>query len=418
MERNKYTQDDRQAIKQAVLERLDFSRETPDTELLTLIDNQISGRTGDRFLSVSERRRLRKEVFSSIRELDVLQPLIDDPTVTEIMVNGPEFIFVEREGRICRYEGAFSSSAKLMDVIQQIVAGCNRVVNEAAPIADARLADGARANVVLEPVAVGGAALTIRRFPTERITMQKLIAYGALTPFLAEYLQALVRAGYNIFISGGTGSGKTTFLNALSDYIPDDERLITIEDNAELQITHVPNIVRLEVRKSNVEGCAEITMRDLIKTSLRMRPSRIVVGEVRGEEVIDMLQAMNTGHDGSMSTGHANSARDMLTRLETMYLFGMDSVPLSAVRGQIAGGIDIIVHLGRLRDKSRKLLEIREVTGGVDYSTGEIKTHALFGFQEEATDQNGKITGFWKKEDELESTYKLQASGICLPSEE
>ena len=411
-------QNERQDIKQAVLSSLDFSRETPDEELYTLIDNHILHGGDRRFLTVGERKRLRKDVFASIRELDILQPLIDDPRVTEIMVNGPEDIFVERDGHISRYEGVFSSPAKLMDVIQQIVAGCNRVVNEASPIADARLADGARANVVLEPVSVGGSALTIRRFPVERITMNKLVSFGALTPYLASYLQALVRAGYNIFISGGTGSGKTTFLNALSDYVPDDERVITIEDNAELQITHVPNIVRMEVRKANVEGCAEITMRDLIKTSLRMRPSRIIVGEVRGEEVIDMLQAMNTGHDGSMSTGHANSARDMLTRLETMYLFGMDSVPLSAVRGQIASGIDIIVHLGRLRDKTRKVLEIREVTGGVDYTTGEIRTHALFSFREEKTNEDGKIIGYWKKEEELQSTYKLKASGICLPPDE
>ena len=409
---------DRHDIKQAVLSSIDFTRETSDAELYGLIDSQMTGNGSNSRLTVSERRRLRKDVFSSIRELDILQPLLDDPLVTEIMVNGPNEIFVEREGSISKYEGAFSSAEKLMDVIQKIVAGCNRVVNEASPIADARLADGARANVVLEPVSVGGCALTIRRFPTERITMERLIQFGALSPYIASYLKALVRAGYNIFISGGTGSGKTTFLNALSDYIPDDERLITIEDNAELQITHVPNIVRLEVRKANVEGCTEITMRDLIKTSLRMRPSRVVVGEVRGEEVIDMLQAMNTGHDGSMSTGHANSASDMLTRLETMYLFGMSSVPLSAVRGQIAGGLDIIVHLGRLRDKSRKLLEIREVTGGVDYTTGEIKTHVLFSFKEKGTDANGGIVGTWEKEAELCSRYKLQASGVTLPSEE
>lgn len=402
-----------QEIKNNVLQLIDLSRETGDEELYSIIDAEIKSFCSDKPLNVIERRRLRKEVFSSIRELDVLQPLLEDENVTEIMVNGPDDIFVERLGQIKRYEDSFSSRSKLEDVIQQIVAGCNRSVNEANPIADARLKSGARVNIVLSPVALNGPAITIRRFPNERITMDKLIDLNALSLEAAEFIKKLVISGYNIFISGGTGSGKTTFLNALSDFIPADERIITIEDNAELQITHIPNIVKMETRKQQIEDCKEITIRDLIKSSLRMRPDRVIVGEVRGAEVIDMLQAMNTGHDGSMSTGHANSASDMLTRLETMFLMGMD-IPLLAARGQVAGGIDIIVHLGRLRDGSRKVLEIVEIIGDMYDSAEKIKTNTLYKFKENGVFENGSIKVVWEKENEIRNRTKLIAKGVGI----
>lgn len=402
-----------QEIKNNVLQLIDLSRETGDEELYSIIDTEIKSFCSDKPLNVIERRRLRKEVFSSIRELDVLQPLLEDENVTEIMVNGPDDIFVERLGQIKRYEDSFSSRSKLEDVIQQIVAGCNRSVNEANPIADARLKSGARVNIVLSPVALNGPAITIRRFPNERITMDKLIDLNALSLEVAEFIKKLVISGYNIFISGGTGSGKTTFLNALSDFIPADERIITIEDNAELQITHIPNIVKMETRKQQIEDCKEITIRDLIKSSLRMRPDRVIVGEVRGAEVIDMLQAMNTGHDGSMSTGHANSASDMLTRLETMFLMGMD-IPLLAARGQVAGGIDIIVHLGRLRDGSRKVLEIVEIIGDMHDSAEKIKTNTLYKFKENGVFENGSIKVVWEKENEIRNRTKLIAKGVGI----
>lgn len=402
-----------QEIKNNVLQLIDLSRETGDEELYSIIDAEIKSFCSDKPLNVIERRRLRKEVFSSIRELDVLQPLLEDENVTEIMVNGPDDIFVERLEQIKRYEDSFSSRSKLEDVIQQIVAGCNRSVNEANPIADARLKSGARVNIVLSPVALNGPAITIRRFPNERITMDKLIDLNALSLEVAEFIKKLVISGYNIFISGGTGSGKTTFLNALSDFIPADERIITIEDNAELQITHIPNIVKMETRKQQIEDCKEITIRDLIKSSLRMRPDRVIVGEVRGAEVIDMLQAMNTGHDGSMSTGHANSASDMLTRLETMFLMGMD-IPLLAARGQVAGGIDIIVHLGRLRDGSRKVLEIVEIIGDMHDSAEKIKTNTLYKFKENGVFENGSIKVVWEKENEIRNRTKLIAKGVGI----
>ncbi|MBR0165059.1 MAG: CpaF family protein [Lachnospiraceae bacterium] len=404
----------RKKIRDEVFHVLDPGRDTSDEEMYALIDRSMAQNTYVRQMSVAQRRMIRRDVFASIRELDVLQPLLDDPEVTEIMVNGPEHIFVEREGRLMKHEAAFSSAQKLEDVIQQIVAGCNRVVNESSPIVDARLADGSRVNIVLRTIALNGPVITIRRFPKERITMEHLIRFGSVTKELCAYLRILVRAGYNIFIAGGTGSGKTTFLNALSDHIPEDARVITVEDNAELQITHIPNLVRMEARNANVEGCREITIRDLIKSSLRMRPDRIVVGEVRGDEAIDMVQAMNTGHDGSMSTGHANSTVDMLARLETMILMGMD-LPLSAVRRQLAAGIDIIVHLGRLRDRTRKLLEISEVTGYVDAASGEIETKPLFRFRETGTGSDHRITGRWEKVHALQNTQKLEAAGLVLP---
>ena len=399
-------------IQESILSEMDFSKDVDDEEMLERIDRNILKLCRSKGISMDEKLRLRKELFYSIRKLDVLQILVDDPSVTEIMVNGTDNIFVEKDGRLLRYDLKFESREKLEDVIQQIVSKCNRVVNEASPIVDARLENGSRVNIVLGPVALNGPILTIRRFPDNPITMDKLIEIGSIPKELADFLSTLVAAGYNIFIAGGTGSGKTTFLNALSDSIPSDDRVITIEDNAELQILHVPNLVRLETRNANVEGCKEITIRDLIKSSLRMRPTRIIVGEVRGEECVDMLQAMNTGHI-SMSTGHANSASDMLSRLETMVLMGMD-IPLNAIRGQIASGIDIIVQLGRLRDKTRKVLEICELTGKLDERTGDIVMRTLYRFTEVGVDENNKIIGEWRKENELTNTEKLLSAGLAI----
>lgn len=367
-----------QELRALLMERLDLARELSDEEILEEIDNLILGRMREYCLSLKEKVQLRQELFHSVRKLDVLQELIEDETVTEIMVNGPDAIFVERAGKLTKWDKTFTSGEKLEDVIQQIVGKCNRVVNESMPIVDARLDNGARVNAVIRPVALNGPILTIRRFPDTPITMEKLIALGSLPLECAEFLAALVRARYSMVIGGGTGSGKTTFLGALSNYIPPDERLITIEDNAELKIQGIANLVRLEAKMANMEGAASITIRDLIKTALRMRPDRIIVGEVRGGEAVDMLQALNTGHDGSLSTAHANSASDMLSRLETMTLMGVD-LPLEAIRRQIASGVDILIHLGRMRDKSRKVLEITEICG---FENHEIKTRTLYRWQE------------------------------------
>ena len=367
-----------QELRALLMERLDLARELSDEEILEEIDDLILGRMREYCLSLKEKVQLRQELFHSVRKLDVLQELIEDESVTEIMVNGPDAIFVERAGKLKKWEKTFTSGEKLEDVIQQIVGKCNRVVNESMPIVDARLDNGARVNAVIRPVALNGPILTIRRFPDTPITMEKLIALGSLPKECAEFLAALVRARYSMVIGGGTGSGKTTFLGALSNYIPPDERLITIEDNAELKIQGIANLVRLEAKMANMEGASSITIRDLIKTALRMRPDRIIVGEVRGGEAVDMLQALNTGHDGSLSTAHANSALDMLSRLETMTLMGVD-LPLEAIRRQIASGVDILIHLGRMRDKSRKVLEITEICG---FENHEIKTRTLYRWQE------------------------------------
>lgn len=353
---------------------MDFRDELSEEEIYRHIDDALMKHPERHILSLEEIRYLRESVYCSLRKMDILQDFLDDESVTEIMINGKDRIFVEKDGRIWETERFFESEEKLNDVIQQIVASCNRSVNEANPIVDARLSSGERVNIVLPPVALNGPIVTIRRFPKDPITMEKLISINSISIEASEFLKKLVVSKYNIFISGGTGSGKTTFLNALSQYIPSEERIITIEDSAELQILDAENIVSLEVRNLNNEVCKEITIRDLIKTSLRMRPERIIVGEVRGAEALDMLQAMNTGHDGSLSTGHANSTEDMISRLETMVLCGMD-LPLSAVRGQIAAGIDIIVHLGRMRDKSRKVVEISELIG---IEEGEVKLNKLF----------------------------------------
>ena len=367
-----------QELRTHLMERLDLTRELSDEEILDEIDDLILGRMREYGLSLKEKVQLRQELFHSVRKLDVLQELIEDETVTEIMVNGPDAIFVERAGKLKKWDKTFTSGEKLEDVIQQIVGKCNRVVNESMPIVDARLDNGARVNAVIRPVALNGPILTIRRFPDTPITMEKLISLGSLPPECAEFLATLVRARYSMVIGGGTGSGKTTFLGALSNYIPPDERLITIEDNAELKIQGIANLVRLEAKMANMEGATSITIRDLIKTALRMRPDRIIVGEVRGGEAVDMLQALNTGHDGSLSTAHANSASDMLSRLETMTLMGVD-LPLEAIRRQIASGVDILIHLGRMRDKSRKVLEITEICG---FENHEIKTRTLYRWQE------------------------------------
>ena len=395
-------------LKEEIQSQMSFDREMTDDDVWELIDNTIVGSGKKYGLSLQAKKQYAKELFYSIRRLDILQELTDDPKVTEIMINGYDHIFMERAGHLYLWDKRFESKEKLEDVIQQIVAKCNRTVNEASPIVDARLENGSRVNIVLPPVALNGPIVTIRRFPEKPFLMDDLIKFGAINEEVVCFLKKLVVAGYNIFISGGTGSGKTTFLNALSDFIPKDERIITIEDSAELQIVGVDNLVRLETRNANVEGCSEITIRDLIKSSLRMRPDRIIVGEVRGAEAIDMVQALNTGHDGSLSTGHANSAVDMLARLETMILMGMD-LPIPAIRGQLASGIDIIVHLGRLRDKSRKVLEIAEV---IDYEDGEIKLQSLYRFIEKEEDREGKIIGRLERENPLIHTEKLRAAGI------
>ena len=393
-------------LHEKVLSRMDFMREPSDEELLEIIHSVLEERSKRQFIPLKEKAALGKELVNAFRKLDILQELIEDESITEIMINGTENIFIEREGQIFLSDKKFLSRGKLEDVVQQMVAECNRIVNEASPIVDARLNDGSRVNVVLPPAAINGTSVTIRKFPKHRITMEQLLEYESISEEAAEFLVRLVRAGYNIFISGGTGSGKTTFLNVLSDYIPETERIITIEDNAELQITELPNLVRLEARNANVEGTGEISIRDLIRTALRMRPDRIIVGEVRGKEAADMLQAFNTGHDGSLSTGHANSPKDMLSRLEMMTLMGMD-IPLSAVQRQIAAGIDIMVHLGRLRDRSRKVLEIVEVLG---YEKDEIRLQSLFSFRETG-EKNGKIQGEWVKNADLLRREKLLAAG-------
>lgn len=398
----------RQTVEEGLRQKIDLSREVSDEEVREMIDEMVIHCSRQYALSLKDRQQLGREIFDAIRRMDILQELVEEEEVTEIMINGTQGIFIERKGRLFQWDKNFASKEKLEDVIQQIVAKCNRAVNEASPIVDARLENGARVNIVLAPVALNGPIVTIRRFPSHPIGMTDLLAYGSLTQKAAQDLEKWVRAGYNIIISGGTGSGKTTFLNALSQYIPSTDRVITIEDSAELQLQGIPNLVRLETRDSKGEGTTAITIRDLIRSSLRMRPDRIIVGEVRGSEAIDMLQALNTGHDGSLSTGHANSATDMLMRLETMVLMGME-LPLSAVRRQIASGVDIIVQLGRLRDKSRKVLEIVEITG---YEDGEIVTRPLYQFQETGTDEAGHVIGQLQMCNPLMHTDKLLAAGL------
>lgn len=395
-----------QALQGIVLERMDVSRELTDQELWDLIDAAVIEHR-DPAASLNVRESARQQVFYALRGLDVLQELVEDPQITEIMVNGYQQIFYEKQGRIHKWDRQFASREKLEDVIQSMVAVGNRMVNESMPIVDTRLRDGSRVNIVLEPVAIDGSVITIRKFPAKPMQMADLLRIGSLSEQMAEWLQALVAAGYNIFVSGGTGSGKTTFLNALSGYIPSDVRVVTIEDSAELQLRGIPNLVRLETRVSNLENVAEISIRQLIRTALRMRPDRIIVGECRGAEALDMLQAMNTGHDGSLSTGHANSCQDMLRRLETMVLMGME-LPISAIRAQIASGIDVLVHLGRLRDRTRKVLDIMELDG---MSQGEIRLNPIYHF-EETGEQDGMVIGEWRQQHTLIHREKLLAAGL------
>ena len=390
-----------------VMLRLDMSRETGEEELQEIILGVLEETEKEEFLPLNEKIRISRELFNAFRRLDILQDLIEDESITEIMVNGTENIFYEKGGRLYRADRHFISEERLCDVIQQIVGETNRYVNESSPVADARLKDGSRVNVVLKPVAVNGPIMTIRKFPSEAVTMEQLVRIGSLTEEAAEFIRCLVQSKYNIFVSGGTGAGKTTFLNAMSDYIPKDERIITIEDNAELQIQGVENLVRLEARGANPEGEGEVTIRDLIRSALRMRPDRIIVGEVRGEETVDMISsAMLNGHSGSMSTGHANNPADMIHRLETMMMMGID-LPLQAIQRQIASALDIIIHLGRLRDKSRKVIQIEEVTG---YRDGMVRTETLYEFREEEI-QDGKIKGSLMKVNEIKNRGKLMAAG-------
>lgn len=396
-------------IRQMVGNRLDLTRNVDDDEIREVIANIVMEESAQHYMSLTEKREVMDGVFNSMRGLDVLQPLVDDPSITEIMINGPHNVFVEQAGRLYRKDVSFGTNEKLENVILNIVSKVNRTVNEANPIVDARLLDGSRVNVVLPPIALDGPTVTIRKFPEDPMTVQKLIAYGSITPEVAELLERMVKAKYNIFISGGTGSGKTTFLNALSNFIPKDERVITIEDSAELQIKGVANLVRLETRNANMEGKGEVTIRDLIRSSLRMRPERIVVGEVRGAEALDMLQAMNTGHDGSLSTGHSNSTKDMLSRLETMVVSG-NSIPIEAIRQQIASAIDIIIQLSRLRDKSRRTIEITEVVG---YENGGIKLNPLYRFVERGEEKNGRIIGKLERtENAMIHTEKFRNAGL------
>ena len=400
-------------IRRRILESLTFERQMPDEELAELIDEEILNFSGGG-LRLQERLLLQKELFDSFRRLDILQELVDDPEITEIMVNGPEEIFVESKGRIRRWEKRCESKEQLLDLIQQIVSSVNRIVNTSSPIADARLADGSRVHVVLEPVALDGPILTIRKFP-EPVTMERLLSYGSISEEAAVFLQKLVEARYNIFVSGGTGAGKTTFLNALSEFIPSGERVITIEDSAELRLRHIENLVRLETREANAEGQGAIGIGMLIRAALRMRPDRILIGEVRGKEALDLLQAMNTGHDGSFSTGHANSPRDMLARLETMVLMAAE-LPLPAIRSQIASAVDIMVHVARLRDKSRKVTAIEEVDR---YENGEIILNSLYRFQEhekggEKNEASRRVEGSLEKTGELRHREKLRMAGIEL----
>lgn len=407
-------------LQKRIWNRLDFSREMSDEEVRFLIEEEVRSYTKENAISIEERVTLEQGLFNSLRKMDVLQELLDRTDITEIMVNGPNHIFYEKAGELVEWDKHFSSKEKLEDVIQQMVGTNNRMVNESTPIVDTRLKDGSRVNIVLSPISIDGAAVSIRKFPEKPFQMENLIEKESITQEAADFLRKMVEAKYNIFVSGGTGSGKTTFLNVLSGYIPKKERILTIEDSAELQIQGNPNLVRLETRNANLEGVDPITIRDLIKTALRMRPDRIVVGECRGAEALDVLQAMNTGHDGSLSTGHANSCKDMLSRLETMVLMGMD-LPLPAIRSQIASGVDLLVHLGRLRDHSRKVLMIAEIEGMKD---GEVCIHPLYEFVE--TRQSfpaerdkpqflqERVQGELKKVGTLLHTEKCEMAGIRI----
>lgn len=390
----------KETIREKVISTIDMTREPQEKELHEIIDRIMEEELKEKYLTIKERIKIHKEVFNSIKGLGILEDLLEMDEVTEIMINGRNHIFIEKAGRIIPYDDSIESEERLQDIIQQIVAKTNRRVNESNPIVDTRLEDGSRVNVVLPPVALDGAVITIRKFAKEKITINQLIKWGTLTREVSDLLEKLVVAGYNIFVSGGTGSGKTTFLNVLSNFIPNDQRVVTIEDSAELQLKSVDNIVRLEARQANSQGENEITIRGLIKTSLRMRPDRIIVGEVRGAEALDMVQSLNTGHDGSMSTGHGNSPKDMLARLETMVLMGAD-IPLNAIRSQLAAGIDIMVHLARMPDKTRKVIEINEIQ---EFKDNHIILNKLYCME------NGKL----KKVGTLKNIFKLQSYGLSV----
>ena len=396
-----------QELRDQILGQVDLSKEPDDREISNLVAETCSHFAKGKLLNLAEQEELRQYLFHSLRKLDVLQELLDDPEITEIMVNGADHIFYEKKGRLFASDRKFTSKEKLNDVIQQIAAGNNRMVNEASPIVDTRLPDGSRVNVVLSPISIDGSAVSIRKFPSKPLEMEDLIRMGTVSEEAAELLKILVCAGFNLFISGGTGSGKTTVLNALSQYIPKEERIITIEDSAELQLIGKPNLVRLETRNANTEGVLPITIRDLIRTALRMRPNRLIVGECRGAEALDVLQAMNTGHDGSLSTGHANSCQDMLSRLETMVLMGME-LPLTAIRSQIASGIDVLVHLGRMRDGSRKILAITELA---EYKDGEIRLNDIYRFEESGKGRHC-VEGSLRHVGTLEHTEKLKRAAV------
>ena len=391
-----------------VLEELNFFEELTDEVVYEVIDRVIKVSKHCRNISLNRRCLLRLELFHSIRKLDVIEELLEDPTITEIMINGETGIFIEREGRLEPFSGHKISKERLEELVVRITAKSNRIINEATPLTDARLEDGSRVHVAVSPVALESPVITIRKFPKKAITLEDLLERGGLNEEIAEFLKCAVKAKYNIFVSGSTGSGKTTLLNVLSDFIPKQERIITIEDTAELQIRNIPNLVRLEARSSVVEGCREITIRDLLRASLRMRPDRIIVGEVRGAETVDMIQAFCTGADGSMSTGHGNSTKDMLYRLETMVMMGMD-IPSMAVRRQLASGIDLMIHLGRLRDRRRVILEISEVVGCSD---GEITVNPLYRFQTMENTKESKVLGAWEKVGELQHKEKLLMAGM------
>ena len=383
-----------------------------DEELETQVEQIVLRQldSSGQYYSIEEKISITQQVYSSIRGFGLLDTILNDESITEVMINGPEHIFIEQNGRLKKLNKQFESQRRLEDIIQRIVGQAGREVNQASPICDTRLPDGSRVNVVLPPIALCGPTVTIRKFSKDPMTMEKLIGYGSLTQEIADKLELLVKAKYNIFISGGTGSGKTTFLNALSNFIPKDERVITIEDSAELQIKGIENLVSLETRNANASGAGQITIRDLIKSSLRMRPERIVVGEVRGGEALDMLQAMNTGHDGSLSTGHANSTQDMLSRLETMVLQGSAGLPLEAIRQQIASAVDIIIHLSRMRDKSRKTMEITEVVG---YEGGRILLNPLYVFEEDEKSTLQHVSGTLNRtKNPMHNAFKLQLAGI------
>jgi pilus assembly protein CpaF len=373
-----------------------------------MITELVFDKSSKTYIQAKEKKEIIDAIFNSLRRLDVLQPLLEDQRITEIMINGPGDIFIEIEGVVTKTSTCFESKEKLEDVIQSIVSKVNRTVNESSPIVDARLADGSRVSVVLPPIALNGPILTIRKFSSTVLTMDKLVTWGTITEEAAQLLDTLVKAKYNIFICGGTGSGKTTMLNVLAQYIPSEERIITIEDSAELQINNIYNIAKLETRNSNTEGKGEITIRDLIRASLRMRPERIIVGEVRGAEALDMLQAMNTGHDGSISTGHANSNLDMISRLETMVLCGA-VLPLEAIRQQIASAIDIMIHLSRLRDKTRKIIDISEITG---YKNGQVLLNPIYVFEEEQSSSTHSVVGSLRATgNKLQNIHKLKMAG-------